>query len=397
MDRPTPLMSMLEALEPRTFLSSPTAATQHPFSLTAAVSSANANNKKQNQQRKRQAKVVISYRASMLFPMAEGATWTYRSGTEIIDQAVEGTPATVKGVTTAKIVTTRQGELIGESTMTSGANGIRLLQRSMVMPGATDQETYPGGVPVLPFAVRTGAKTAFKIKWQGVADSGGFAWNGNDARKLQVMGFQTITVPAGSFKAMLVRETRTATQSQTQNGPLTVGLKVTTDAWYAPGIGLVRSSVTTRRTAYYNNRAVETSTSKKVTDLLATNLSYVPPRPDLVSATRGQASITARTGSRVTIETVVRNLGQESARPSTVTLYLSNDRTVDFADAAMGAARVKALAPGQSLVRSITLQLPRQPGTYFAATFADAANEVDEPNRVNNWSSPMKIVVNKRA
>ncbi len=384
--------TLLEALEPRTFLSSPAPAPasmgEHPFQ--AAVSA------KARKKQRKAAKSVINYRAVALFPMSAGATWTYRSGTEIVEQAVDGTPTTINGVTTAKLVTTRHGETIGQATVTSGDKGIRLLQRELVSPGSTDSEVFPGGVPVLPFAVRTGTKAAFKLKWQGVQDGGGFAWTGQDARKLEVIGFQTITVPAGSFKAMLVRETRTATQSQTNNGPLSVGLTTTTDSWYAPGLGLVRSVVTTKRTGYYNNAAVESTTTRKVTDLLATNLSYVPPRPDLTSTLRGGASVAAVAGRKLTLNTVVRNGGQESARPSTVTIYFSPDRTVDFADAAAGAARIKALAPGQKLTRSITLQLPRQPGTYFVATFADAANEVDELHRANNWSSPLKVVVSKR-
>lgn len=375
-------LRMLEPLEPRVLLSSPVSVGGRVHPLAESVV---------GRARRAKAKVVVNYRATTLFPTAAGATWSYRQGTEVVDVAVSGTPTTVKGVTTAQLLTTRGGDTLATETYTLADHGVRMTQRTLQSPGASDQELFPGGVPVLPFAVRTGAKAAFWLKWQGVADSADFAWTGTDARKLAVMGMQTLTVPAGSYKAMHVRETRTATQAQTQSGPLSVRLTTTTDAYYAPGLGLVRSVVTTKRVAYYNSVAVESTTQRKVTDLLATNLTYIPPRPDLVAKVRGSDAVDARPSQKVPLNITLRNHGQESARPSTVTLYLSTDRTVDFSDPAVAAARVKAMVPGRSLVRRLALQLPRRPGTYYVAAFADAAQEVDEISRDNNWSATVRI------
>lgn len=377
------MVSMFDAIEARLLLSSPVSGPVADTAVTAA-------------RLRQRSPAVVSYPAAALFPAEAGATWRYRVGVDTLDHAVSGAPSTVKGTTRLTVAVTRDGQAVGSSTYALDDRGVRLLSRSLQLPGSTEQESYADGVTLLPATARTGRRASSRSPWQGVADAGAFAWSGSDRRTLRVVGMQTVTVAAGSFRAMLVRETRQAGQFQTGGGPLSVRLRTTTLSWYAPGVGLVRSVTTTHRAASYNGQVVESAQSRVVRELLQTNRTYQPPRPDLVTRPISDQARQLSAGRRLRLSAVVTNAGQDSAAASTLTFYVSPDRNVDFADTAVAAASIKRMTPGQSRTRTVTINLPRRPGAYFVASVADAANQIAESDKTNNWSKPVKVVIKPR-
>ena len=365
--------------------------------LRADETAANTHGRARANAKARARRAIIRYAAATLHPLTQGATWTYRSGTDLFERTILDAPTTVSGVTTVKLFDRRDGQQIALTTVTSSTAGVRIVSRELSGPAAVDSETYPaGGALVLPNAVVTGAKpTSYRLRWQGVADAAAFPWSGSDARSLSVLKMDTLTVAAGTFKAVHVRETRSAQQYQDNLGPISVRITQTTDAWYAPGVGLIRSVVTTKRTAFVNSAAVESTASTLVTDLQSTNQTYLPPRPDLLGRVEGKPAIQGASLQKVVVSASVFNVGRESARSSVMTAYLSTDRTVDFSDPAVGAVRIPALLAGRTAAKNLKLRLPRTPGTYYLRLYADAASEVDDPARDNNWTGVVKVTVKK--
>jgi hypothetical protein len=124
--------------------------------------------------------------------------------------------------------------LLGTRTATSIGGATSLDERVWVTPSVA-----------LPAALAVGSK------WEALANlriattpAGGTA--ASSTANLHVVGealaTETITVPAGTFECIVVRDT--STTQRTQNGAATEVL-VTTTSWYAAKVGLVKSTATT--------------------------------------------------------------------------------------------------------------------------------------------------------
>lgn len=111
-----------------------------------------------------------------------------------------------------------------------------------------------------------------------------------------------------------------------------------------------------------------------------------PRGPDLVVAAVGTPPAKARPGGRFDLGATVANKGRGTAKPSTLRLYLSLDRTRGRGDLAAGSIAVKKLKPRKkTAVRGrVAVPIGTPDGTYWVLACADATNRVKESKETNN-------------
>ncbi|MEZ5988561.1 MAG: M64 family metallopeptidase [Planctomycetota bacterium] len=112
-----------------------------------------------------------------------------------------------------------------------------------------------------------------------------------------------------------------------------------------------------------------------------------PTLPD-VSVKSFTAPSTAPSGSRLTLVTVVENLGQKSSGAFTLEHFISKGSTVGAGDTYLGAIEVKDLGPGKSAQYDRPLDLPLylMTGKARLRAWLDRGGKVGESNLANNTS-----------
>jgi hypothetical protein len=116
-----------------------------------------------------------------------------------------------------------------------------------------------------------------------------------------------------------------------------------------------------------------------------TNARLVQVGPDLIVPFL-TAPTAAVPGATVAVSDTTKNQGGDAAGPSTTTIYLSANGTLDATDVPLGSRAIPALAPGASDAGSTPVVVPAgtAPGSWFLIAVADAAAAVAEPLETNN-------------
>lgn len=108
-------------------------------------------------------------------------------------------------------------------------------------------------------------------------------------------------------------------------------------------------------------------------------------RADLVVASVGTPPATIKHGSSFNLGATVANKGRAAAKPSSLRLYLSQDRTRSSDDIAGGTVAVKKVGPRKKKTVSGKVNVPWEAsGRYWVIACADATGKVKETKERNN-------------
>ncbi|MFT3957326.1 MAG: FG-GAP-like repeat-containing protein [Piscinibacter sp.] len=207
--------------------------------------------------------------AGKFFPSDADARWVYSNGEngEITTQTVVGTQAVDGG--TAKVV---QGVSLLDGSRTSSvyltdADGVR-----EYLPNANDPVSAAlSGVHVIRWPAAAG--DSFSLLDQTI--NSGVDYDGDNRPDrialrvdLSIIGSETLTTPAGRFENCAHQQQTLQQTLLPSSGQAAVTIRATIDSWFAPGVGLVRSTVaiqggtqSTRETQTLTGYRVGTRTS----------------------------------------------------------------------------------------------------------------------------------------
>ena len=123
-----------------------------------------------------------------------------------------------------------------------------------------------------------------------------------------------------------------------------------------------------------------------------TRPSVVVNKPDLVVQSPGVSKSTLSPGESFTLSATVSNSGSGRAAATTLRYYRSTNTTISRSDTQVGSSSVfVSLGANSDFPRSITLNAPTTPGTYYYGACVDAvANEADT---TNNCSTAVTVTV----
>ena len=109
--------------------------------------------------------------------------------------------------------------------------------------------------------------------------------------------------------------------------------------------------------------------------------------PDLIESSTVVPTV-AGAGFELTVNDTVKNQGSGLAGPSTTSLYLSTNFSLDSTDTFLGSRNVPALGTGLTNAGSTTVTIPAgtELGTYYILVSADDTNAVLESAETNNVS-----------
>jgi len=109
--------------------------------------------------------------------------------------------------------------------------------------------------------------------------------------------------------------------------------------------------------------------------------------PDLIESSSVVPTV-AGAGFQLTVNDTVKNQGSGPAGPSTTSLYLSTNFSLDSTDTFLGSRSVPALGAGLTNAGSTTVTIPAgtEMGTYYILVSADDTNAVLESAETNNVS-----------
>ena len=113
--------------------------------------------------------------------------------------------------------------------------------------------------------------------------------------------------------------------------------------------------------------------------------------PDLVVPSVAVSDATLTPSQPFTLSATVRNRGSGTASDRRVRFYRSLDEMISPADAAVGSSQVGILAAGGTAGRSVALNAPRNPGTYYYGACVDSLG--DESDATNNCSRGVGVTV----
>ncbi len=191
--------------------------------------------------------------SNALWPVKTGATWTYTNSdqasnsesftTTITNVRPDGftvsTPFSNSAAISQEWACKPEG-LVALS-LGAGESGLGL---SLAGVQANLKTSNPTGVTI-PANVQAGSKWTYGLDIAGSISQGTLSAdvNGTVASDLQAMGMESVTVPAGTFNAMKIQSTSTFKVVADYHGlslPLTS--VVNTTFWFAPGVGMVKST-----------------------------------------------------------------------------------------------------------------------------------------------------------
>ncbi len=176
------------------------------------------------------------------YPVREGWVWTYRSSVDknpYIIQTLE-----VKADSFIQRFTFTSFGF--DSRWTCDARG--LTQPEFAPSGQTGLQmkfkTRKATGVVLPQSLRVGSSWSYSYEASGEAQQGNLTIHMEQSVSTtsKVVGQESVSVPAGRFRALKVESTQTTRGTMTMGGrssPLNLTVKST--SWYAPNVGLVKS------------------------------------------------------------------------------------------------------------------------------------------------------------
>lgn len=186
-----------------------------------------------------------------LFPVVNGATWTY-AGTggpagaysytdTITDVRADGFTITSKfddNLTKAQEWACKPEGLVALQ-LPGGAAAITTKQFQ-----ATFETSNVQGVTI-PASVAAGDKWSFSLTIKGTQEVSGIKaeTNGDASYDFTAVGMESVTVPAGTFDAMRVDGVLTLNLTALVSGlSIPVQITMNTTSWFAPGVGMVKTS-----------------------------------------------------------------------------------------------------------------------------------------------------------
>lgn len=175
------------------------------------------------------------------FPVREGWVWTYKSSLKGKTHTVRFTGVSPLGFT---YVTQLESGTV-ETHWKCDVDGLTSLEfAASSLGGKTRQVNFKTvnrkGV-VIPNNLGVGSSWSYSFTLEGEMDNSKLTNNMETSNK--VVGLETVTVPAGTFKAVRIESTSTMKMSMNMGGkakdlPANV---VQSISWYADGVGLVKS------------------------------------------------------------------------------------------------------------------------------------------------------------
>ena len=143
--------------------------------------------------------------------------------------------------------------------------------------------------------------------------------------------------------------------------------------------------------ACVNSVSGESDTANSCSDAVA--VTVLPLPSDLVVDTPSSSLSTPMTGQSLTLNVTVRNRGDGSSGPTTLSYFRSTDSTITSGDTEVGTDHVAGLdAPGSS-AESILTYAPSTPGTYYYGACVDSVSR--ESNTTNNCSAVVAATVSE--
>ncbi len=189
--------------------------------------------------------------ANALYPVVQGATWTYTvnggpNGSFTYTDTITEVRADGFTVTSqfSDVSRTQEWKCTPDGLLAlsvDGGNAAGLSTQGLKADFTTSGAT---GI-TLPSTVPSGMKWNYGLDIQGTIEyqNQSADANGSVLTDMQEAGTESVTVPAGTFDAMKIEGTSTFNITATFHGlniPVTVNGNTT--LWYAPGVGLVKST-----------------------------------------------------------------------------------------------------------------------------------------------------------
>ena len=135
----------------------------------------------------------------------------------------------------------------------------------------------------------------------------------------------------------------------------------------------------------------QSDTANNCSDAVA--VTVLPLPSDLVVDTPSSSLSTPMTGQSLTLNVTVRNRGDGSSGPTTLSYFRSTDSTITSGDTEVGTDHVAGLdAPGSS-AESILTYAPSTPGTYYYGACVDSVSR--ESDTTNNCSAVVAATVSE--
>jgi hypothetical protein len=230
------------AASPTAVPTQPPQATAQPALETATVESPTAQAPATNS--------VQGACANPLYPVINGATWTYSgtggsAGAYSYVDTITGVRS--DGFTLTSVFDTDRTYPQEWACKTEGLVPLQL-------PGATAAvttqqfsaqfETSNVQGVLLPATVSPGDQWTFSLTLKGTAEiSGATAQATGDASyDFKAIGMESVTIPAGAFDAMKIDGVLTLSLTATVAGlPIPIKIAINTTSWYAPSVGLVKT------------------------------------------------------------------------------------------------------------------------------------------------------------
>ncbi|NTX60034.1 hypothetical protein HUA74_05120 [Myxococcus sp. CA051A] len=180
------------------------------------------------------------------FPLEEGLTLTYRAGKSsqmvISTHGVTPTPEGLRGKVAVKLKG-RQGETDATCTAEGMSTGLGGLEGTLLSASGMDVQVVSSegmAVPALTSMVPGGSwKNSLSVKLQPPAGkTGGIRpiIATTFEKESTVVGEEEVTVAAGTFKALKVKNIVTARASR----PGSEGRSMESYVWFAPGVGILK-------------------------------------------------------------------------------------------------------------------------------------------------------------
>jgi hypothetical protein len=178
------------------------------------------------------------------FPLEDGLRLTYRAGRSsemtLSTQGVTSGPDGLKGQMAVELKGKR-GETEAFCTSEGVSTGLGGLEGSLLSASGMQVEVVSAEGVVVPSHMAMGStwRNSLSVKMQPPAGSkmgAGMIIATTFDKEATVVGEEEVTVSAGTFKALKVKNTTTARASR----PGAQGRKVDSFIWFAPGVGIVK-------------------------------------------------------------------------------------------------------------------------------------------------------------
>jgi hypothetical protein len=180
------------------------------------------------------------------FPLEDGLRLTYRAGRSsemtLSTQGVTSVPEGLKGLLAVELKGKR-----GETEAFCTSEGVRTalggLEGTLLSASGMQVEVVSAEGVAVPSNMAMGStwRNSLSVKMQPPADSkmgAGMIIATTFEKEATVIGEEEVTVGAGTFKALKVKNTTTARASR----PGSQGRKIDSFIWFAPGVGIIKVS-----------------------------------------------------------------------------------------------------------------------------------------------------------